>query len=116
MGYRVTHSEYLTGSLRISLARVQMLREKYLGELPEVCFLKDQEAFKSDGHTIKYFWWYGECSGDMDILLDCLRYTFGTADLLLVWEGGDSITGIRVEEGDAKEMKARIVLEPEDTP
>lgn len=48
--------------------------------------------------------WYGEGSGRSEpILREFLALTAGTAAILLCWEGGESYTGLIVENGDVYE-------------
>lgn len=57
--------------------------------------------------------WYGEWSGRSyrDVLPKVLAKTKGAADLLFVWEGGDSFTGLRVKDGVVVEKRVVIRLE-----
>lgn len=53
--------------------------------------------------------WYGEFSGNgLDALVDLLGQTYGSADLLLCWEGGDDYSGLRVVDGVV--TKHKIVM------
>ena len=50
-------------------------------------------------------YWYGEGSGTLwdTLITKVLPKTRGTADLIYCWEGGDSYTGIRVQDGKVTE-------------
>lgn len=44
------------------------------------------------------FWWHGEGSGGEDLLREVLAAFDGEADLVLIWEGGDSLSGLRLRD------------------
>lgn len=60
-----------------------------------------------------YFWWYGAFSGNSyDILVKEMLPKFkGKAKILFTWEGGDSHSGLIVEDGNVREGKVKIVIE-----
>jgi hypothetical protein len=47
--------------------------------------------------------WCGEGANNTDDFHAALSYTQGLADLLIIWEGGDSISGLRVNDGEVTE-------------
>jgi hypothetical protein len=64
----------------------------------------------------KTFWWHGEGSGGcFDALVADLLPAFkGSADLVVIWEGGDSFSGLRVKDGLVVRHKVVMQLgEPE---
>lgn len=53
-------------------------------------------------------WWNGEFSGNTyPRLIEALSKTMGEAELLVTWESGDSVDGIRVVDGNV--TRHRIV-------
>lgn len=55
--------------------------------------------------------WHGEGSGrSLDSLIALLGQTYGSADLLLCWEGGDSYGGLRVINGIVTRHKIVMLL------
>jgi hypothetical protein len=60
--------------------------------------------------------WYGEGSGStMETLTGkILPSTLGCADILFTWEGGDSHSGLIVNDGKVIEADVRFVLTPKE--
>lgn len=54
--------------------------------------------------------WFGEGSGCTDWFMEFLARTYGSADLLLCWEGGDRYTGLRVVNGKVTEHDVVMTL------
>lgn len=95
----------------------QDLRDQF----PEINFLGyiEKNAPDADGYVSMLnhagsFWFSGEGSGRAeDILVEkILPHTRGTADLALIWEGGDSISGLRVEDGRVTPCDVVMTLQP----
>lgn len=113
MSYNVDSVEYLDGKLFIDRTKAQELLATL--ELPESHMLDSLDfRAQSDRLEIKHPWWGGSGSGHFydTSLLELLRNTTGSADLLFVWEGGDSMTALRVENGKVTKMNPKITLEP----
>lgn len=115
MSYNVDNVQYVEGKLKIKRLDALILRENYKDNLPESNFL-DGLDLKGDPEailTIKDLWWSGEGSGTayQEILFKLLEKTKGKAKIAFIWEGGDSISALEVDEGVIKECKAKIVLE-----
>ncbi|MDE2095634.1 MAG: hypothetical protein KGL39_00125 [Patescibacteria group bacterium] len=115
MSYNIDSCEYLKGSLRIKRGDVSKLIEKHqeTGNIPEGNFLEDLNLTGSPDEEliIEVPNWYSECSGyTYDVFKEVLSHTTGEADILLVWEGGDSQTGLRVRNGKVKEMTVKATL------
>lgn len=115
MSYNIDSVQIVTGFLTIesSLARkFAKDKGKYeMSQVPEDNFLDD--VLIDDGEIkIDNPEWSGEGSGrSFDLFKEVLGLTKGTADLVLTWEGGDSITGLRITDGLVEEKKVRMVLE-----
>lgn len=114
MSYNVDTTDYLSGSLTMTVAECRRLASKYDGDLPECCFL-DLDEDEGDGladHNIIEIsapdMWSGSGSGRALIdkpgrlspmAAEIFAATRGEADILFTWEGGDSFTGLRVRDG-----------------
>ena len=59
---------------------------------------------------IREFWWYGIGSGYMGNLALAASYTKGEAEVILVWEGGDSISAIKIKEGIVTEHEVAYAI------
>lgn len=112
MSYNIDTVEYLKGQLFITREKAAELIDKYKGEWPECCFLDDMNFTPGlDNIPIKYPYWCHEGSGSSyDQYLDVLTFTNGKADILLVWEGGDTISGLTVRDGVVKEKNVKFKL------
>lgn len=118
MSYNIDHVEYLKGKLMITRENLAAAREAVKEDKPETNFLDDAlEQFDvaggpDDAVEIENPWWNGECSGVFsDNFEKALSFTKGTADLIVTWEGGDSVNGLRVEDGKVTQKKVRRQLE-----
>lgn len=125
MSYNCDSILSLEGTLVLAKADFDRLLKKYCHELPEQCFLVEQEGrFDDDAEEDEVLvfdgigaslTWCGEGSGYsyVDVFLKevvpCLK---GKADFVLTWEGGDSITGLRIKDGKAVEMDVAHKLVP----
>lgn len=93
-------------------------REQGDKEYPEDCFLDNvvkhgpQYKDHSDRVPILNVNWRGEGSGwSYDFLKkEILTKVHGQLDLVFVWEGGDSISGLRVVNGKVTEHDVSFVL------
>jgi hypothetical protein len=127
MSYNIDHIENVSCDLRITYGKFLALMKKYEGELPEANFLHDladtysyldtdddsedlEEALKTV-LEIKNVAWCGGGSGRTRALLETiLKKCDGTADLVLIWEGGDTVTGIKVRDGNITRCKVGYTL------
>lgn len=96
------------GDLIISKTAVTRLRSQTEHELPEIHPLDTSELAESKElpgfFIIRRMMWCGEGSGSTYcLLLEFLSKTLGRADLIICWEGGDSFTGLRVQDGTVTE-------------
>lgn len=124
MSYNIDHVIVLTSS-NFRVPREVVLAWKddmdLLDRFPEINFLDyigknvpDADGYVSMLNHAGSFWFSGEGSGRAeDILIEkILPRTRGTADLALVWEGGDSISGLRVGDGHVTRCDVVITLRP----
>lgn len=118
MSYNVNRSFYLNGQLTIKVRDVLDLKRKYQEVLAENNLL---DYLETDLHrnlgsdiVIENPSWCGDFSGwCYSTFIAILSHTKGKADICLVWEGGDSITGLRVEDGLVTKCKVVMALQPE---
>ena len=114
MSYNIDSVEYSgEGRLTISKANLKECLSLYVDDMPECNFLEELNQDELDDPiTINQPCWYGEGSGhSYDTLLEILKRTKGHVKLAFIWEGGDSITGLEVNDGIVTKRKAKIVVE-----
>ncbi len=115
MSYNITTSDYLSGQLSISEDNLIKARRTFKDKLPECNFIEelDQGEPINGVYVIKNFWWYGEGSGYAtgECLEKILAMTTGTAEIILTWEGGDSITGLKVMDGVTAKQRVKQIFE-----
>ena len=109
-------------TLSIHVSAVLRLAEAH-SDLPETCFLHDAEMraqkmlreaspnFTEHVLVLDRLDWSGVASGaTFDTFKTALAATRGRADLLLTWEGGDRLSGLRVVDGIVTEMDVDFIL------
>lgn len=117
MSYNIDSIDYLGDArLIISAAVLARLAKESCADSPESSFLDDPDCWRESVDlpgfvVLERLWWHGEGSGHgFDALKAALGHTLGSADLLLVWEGGDSQTGLRIVNGVVREMDVVFAL------
>lgn len=117
MSYNIDTIRYIRGGLTIAPAEAAVAREEFRDELPEDTFLDD--VLRRHGKTggdpvpIERPAFRGEASGygfAAGVFHKLLGRTKGEAELLVVWEGGDSIAGYRVRDGRVTEHAVAFSL------
>jgi hypothetical protein len=104
-------------------ADVVSLFEEHHDSLPEGCFLEDIIGTAEDATTsnepdakieLPHLWWYGEGSGhSFDLLKDTIgKKIMGRVDAIFTWEGGDSVSGLRIKDGVVTECDVKMTLVP----
>jgi len=122
VSYNIDSTEILSGSLTIAVSDLLRLHAE-LRSVPEVNFIGEMKARydgldeKPEEMHLPSFWWCGECSGTsydklLSDIIPCLR---GKADIVLTWEGGDSVSGLRIEDGKCIECDVVQTLQPRTT-
>jgi len=117
MSYNVGSIDYLSGQLEIK----EFDRKKFArgrDRLPEGNFIEEmgevKEFFAPElWRPIDRLSWYSEGSGHafQDVLIKkILPLTRGSADFSVVWENGDTITGLRVVDGKVTEHEVIMTL------
>lgn len=121
--YNITSCQYLNGGLTIQISAAQQLLEQFAGQhMPEIHLLQ-QIAAKDVPDTspslrLLDLSFQGEFSGSCyhdGVLHRILGKTQGTADILIVWESGDSFTGLHVENGEVQERTITLNVAPAET-
>ncbi len=114
MSYNVDSVKYISGKLSISYEDVVNLLSLY-DNLAESNFLEEiyNTPNPPEDGEIESPRWNGSGSGrNFDVFVKrVLPRTRGRADLVIIWEGGDDVTGLRVEDGKVTEKKVRMILE-----
>lgn len=119
MSYNVTGVWVLGGALEISQEGREWLERKTLnGDTPaDSCLPENAPRWgtpREDGWVpITNMWWSGDGSGESvacGAWVKFLGFTRGKADIVLVWEGGESMTGYRVENGKVTEHDVVLTL------
>jgi hypothetical protein len=108
VSYNIDYSRYLEGSLTVPKEDVDRVLYICANRGPE-CGVEDD--LNDDGRLVTLSW-YGEGSGrTFDVLVkEVLPLTRGIATILLVWEGGGSITGLQVSDGKVVECDVDFIL------
>lgn len=113
MSYNIDSAKYISGSLSINGRDAIFLRDAHKREMPESNFLDEIKVVDPDAlYPIQYPWWQGEGSGrSRELFKHVLTKTQGEAEILIVWEGGDCVSGLHVRNGTVTEKAVRFVLE-----
>ncbi len=116
MSYNVDTIDYISGKLYIERGKALVLSLEHKDDVPEGNLFDaldlDHTKDQKEKLPIERVRWCSEGSGSsFDTFKEILKATTGDADLLVVWEGGDSITGLRVRNGKVEEAKVKHVLE-----
>ena len=119
MSYDIDTIHVVSGVLRCDRNTFEGLKAEFEDSLPEYCFLRDEFDYLANGCAViewcdgDTFEFWGEGSGHYDrVLTDILLSLEGTGDLVLVWEGGDSFSGLRKTlTGVIEDMDVRLSLE-----
>lgn len=114
MSYNIDDASYIPGTgplrMRPSAARraVKAIRDR-----PKSNFVDgiDRDVDDDEPQAFRSPNWTGEGSGNtFSEYLRVLAMTEGSADILLTWEGGDSMSGLRVRDGVVTQHKIVVSL------
>ncbi len=118
MSYNITDVK----TIKIDACMVQSdllrLYRAHKTRLPEGNFLtehKRNEAVTVDGESLiklSNFWWCGEGSGyAYELLFETIApQVRGLVEVVFVWEGGDSLGGLRIKNGKVTEHEVLLCL------
>lgn len=119
MSYNIDNVVYQKGCAPLRIVRGVAARFKatHKESLPETNFLDriadagDED--NDDACVINQPWWQGAGSGHSgETLIKVLRLTTGAANLILTWEGGDSVSGLIVKDGVVTEGRVVQTVVP----
>ena len=103
--------ETISGGLTISSSNRDKLIEEWKEvTTPEDNFIEDLDTECVADQVVDPVW-YGEFSGStFPYFLDVLTYTYGSIEIIVTWEGGEDVQGIRVVEGVVTQHKVERKL------
>lgn len=119
MSYNIDSIEIVKGKLTINKELAQNFNDRHNDDLPEWNFINailegDElviEKEDEDGVHLKRVPWCHQGSGrSFEQFKEALELTKGKADLVLIWEGGDSINGLRISNGKVEEKEVKMTL------
>jgi hypothetical protein len=119
MSYNISHCETLKCDAWISSEDVEEILKHEDEWLPEMNFMQDVKPFqvaKAGKYVIKEFEWCGTCSGYFwdKLLLNIAPKIHGTIEAVVTWEGGDSVSGLRIKDGKVSQPKVVVSLAEDD--
>lgn len=103
MSYNIDNID-VTGTLICT----QEGKDEFLKDCPEgfeECSFKKVKDLPGFFKVIVSDWIHDGSGYGYDRLKECLKLTTGEADLILIWEGGDTVGGLRVKNGKVTEHK-----------
>lgn len=122
MSYDITHIEVLKLKAWMHAADVKRLR-KECDDLPELCFLKKDGVIppqpglaklkNQERYRVKHLWWNGEGAGYtyeetfLKKIAPCIQ---GEVQIVIVWESGDSVSGLKIKDGVVTECDVKYKL------
>jgi hypothetical protein len=123
MSYNIDTVQVLSSTAQIKAKDIIELLEG--DNFPEDCFLNAlrkpamKALLKGDPDKlldVEEFNWRGECSGSsFEYFRDnIIPLISGEAELVFVWEGGDSVSGMRIKDGTCKECQVEYKLSIEE--
>ncbi len=121
MSYNITSINILSIDARISVDDIRWLYGM-LGGWPEANFVSDTHrklqrgaitASASGEVALETFEWHGEGSGNAfhDHMADVASSIRGHVEAVVIWEGGDRITGLRIRDRVMTQPAVRMALE-----
>lgn len=115
MSNNISHIRYIRGQLYIDAEKAKAFDEAENENLPEQHFCESRNFRGKEGLVpLKNVFWCGEFSGHSNrdgLFAKALTLTIGEADLLLVFEGGDSFAGLRVIDGKVEKYGVKFSLD-----
>lgn len=119
MSYNIDSVDCLVLDARMKAKDIRKLA-KLEDKLPECNFIEEHlEAANNAEHAndlivLQNFWWYGMGSGwAFDFLKKNVAPLIeGRVEAIFCWEGGDSYSGLTVENGDVTECDVEMKLVP----
>ncbi len=121
MSYKIDSVDTIRSTLTVTRKKWSTLKKKFdngqlcAAELNFVDYLSEKD-FVDDVARIERVEWCGESSGNSfhdGIFAKAIAATSGDADLIMYWEGGDSVGGVKIRNGKVREVNVRMELEDE---
>lgn len=121
MSYNVDSVDTPVLDAWMSAKDVVRLHKKHEDALPEGTFLAEMvdsamtlltEGLAEARVPLPNFWWYGEGSGhSFDLLKEQIApHIHGKVEAILTWEGGDSTSGLVIDDGTVEECDVKMTL------
>ena len=104
MSYNTSNISFLSGALYITDKKLKKFEKKHDYPTSDIRMREVDDGKNQILHIPS-----GECTLN-HLLPEFLAMTEGKADLLVIWEGGDSVSGLRVEDGVVEKMDVEYVL------
>lgn len=114
MSYNIDHIKVLKCKAWMSSADAKACMR--LADLPECSFLEEMKRTDSKGRRFidpKKFWWTGESSGNTwepTFLAVIAQKIHGELEAIIFWEGGDTVSGLRIVDGVVTEHEVIMTL------
>lgn len=123
MSYNIDSVSTLVLDAYMLAKDVRRLYQKYDGGMAEIHFLEDMEGPAETALAagdpdrkipLKGLQWYGEGSGNSydETLPKIAKKIMGTVEAIFTWEGGDAVSGVRIEDGVFEEVEVTQTLAP----
>ena len=101
MSYNVSNIDIVEGTLYTTIAHVRLFERLMKAEGESLPGSWEWAGLILPNGEIKRLPWHGEGSGHgWEHFRTFLGMTAGTASILIIWEGGDDVTGLVVEDGE----------------
>ncbi len=118
MSYQITATKVLIMSAQMFAKDVRELLIELKGDGRPECSFFDE--MKVDGVpdttpiSLPNFWWYGEGSGNSyeTLKLKIAPRIIGHIQVVFIWEGGDSFSGLDINDGKVTECEVELSLKP----
>lgn len=113
MSYNANSCRIIDGELTMDPVKAAALLVKFKGKLPDNNFLEKHAKLGPEIEPLTNAAWSGEGSGySWNEYREALSATQGAADIVVIWESGDSVSGLRVRNGTVTEMDVKYTLVP----
>lgn len=114
MSYNIDSVSIESMDAKIKKADLRRLLRS-LDTLPESNFLEEHSDHEPDGDgyiKLASFYWCGESSGRAfeDLVKKVSKKIVGHVEAIFTWEGGDSVSGLIIKDGEATECDVEMRL------
>jgi hypothetical protein len=113
MSYNADSCRIVDGELTMDPCKAAALLKKFGDKVPEQCFLYEHAKGGLEIAPLSSVTWCGEGSGhSWTEYRQALEATRGSADIVVSWQSGDSVSGLRVRNGWVADMDVKQTLVP----